>query len=213
MSFWHSHDFTVQRCAYLIGYVKEEQESFADEFSMNAGNGLSSGAKEPNKRLRAVVEAVYEPRQKCDGEAPIITESPEERAKMDKLLAALGLRRVGWVFTSLPREELLTPGDVLRIGRLQVRACACVRVQPQHTNKKQHQNLRQKIANSSKPRVTSPIKPFPHMPAGRFARRTPSTTQATRLHRSCPRRVDRVSNRTASRKSTCSKSLTRCRLC
>jgi len=98
VNLWTSTGMTVQRAAFLIGHFEDDPN-------------YPSGKK-------AVVEAVYEPPQVTDGSVVSLLEDPQE-ATVDRLLKAMGLERVGWCFTHLPRDFLVSSGDIRKMARLQ----------------------------------------------------------------------------------------------
>lgn len=91
----------MQRLGWMYGYYLED--------------------KNYDEGCRAVVEGIYEPPQEMIGE--IATNLDDSHiAQVDRIAEALGLERIGWIFTTLPLEsddQLLSPMEVLRIARFQ----------------------------------------------------------------------------------------------
>ncbi|XP_067951814.1 nuclear protein localization protein 4 homolog [Watersipora subatra] len=88
LNFWRSSG--QQRMGYLIGKYEEH-------------NDIPLG-------IRATIVAIYEPPQTCTKNSIEMHEDPNGWL-VDALLAALGLRRVGWILTDLLAEDL-TKGTV-----------------------------------------------------------------------------------------------------
>lgn len=102
VQYWrYERDLQEQRAGWLFGY-------FVDDPHYPKG-------------IRAVVEAIYEPPQ-CMKDASIVLLPDSKRSTVDRLAATLGLQCVGFLFTHLPREELLTSEEVLRTARYQLDA-------------------------------------------------------------------------------------------
>lgn len=95
----------VQRAAWLYGYVAPDPN-------------YPSGTK-------VVVEALYEPPQVWDPPTGAIKILPDQRqAHADALAAAMGLRRVGWMFTKKPlveggTEPTVSPRELQAMAALQ----------------------------------------------------------------------------------------------
>lgn len=100
VSLWTGSGMTIQRACMLIGHFEDD----------------------PNypRGKKAVVEAIYEPPQINDGNVVSLLEDPKE-AQVDRILAALGLCRVGWCFTHPPRDYFVSSGDVRKMARLQLK--------------------------------------------------------------------------------------------
>jgi nuclear protein localization family protein 4 len=96
---WQKHDMLTQRVGWLYGYYV--MDSVYDE------------------GIRAVMEAVYEPPQQSVAGSPVMLEDPQLK-DADRIAAALGLERIGWVFTTLPRDQdHLTSHEMMQIAQLQ----------------------------------------------------------------------------------------------
>lgn len=83
VQYWTQKDFSEQRMAYLYGYYAED----------------------PNYKegVRAIVEALYEPPQ--IGDYNDVTVKPDDKEVNANLIAnALGLEKIGWIFTTLEEE-------------------------------------------------------------------------------------------------------------
>lgn len=68
----------------------------------------------------AFCDVIYEPPQTGDEDSYSLAEDPDA-AVVDRVAALLGLRRVGWVFTSRPRKCILSGGDVKLACEMQER--------------------------------------------------------------------------------------------
>jgi nuclear protein localization family protein 4 len=96
---WQKHDMLTQRVGWMYGYYV--MDPVYDE------------------GIRAVMEAVYEPPQQSVAGAPVLLEDPQLK-DADRIAAALGLERIGWVFTTLPRDQdHLTSHEMMKIAALQ----------------------------------------------------------------------------------------------
>jgi nuclear protein localization family protein 4 len=71
---------------------------------------------------RAVVEGIYEPPQKCIEDTPVVDGDDKFLSTVDQIADALGLERLGFIFTSLGRdaEHLMTSREVLRAAKMQI---------------------------------------------------------------------------------------------
>lgn len=69
--------------------------------------------------IRAVCEAIYEPPQACISDVVSFLHDPQ-LVTADRLAAGLGLERIGWIFTHLPRDELLTAQELTQAARYQL---------------------------------------------------------------------------------------------
>eukprot|EP00929_Paragymnodinium_shiwhaense_P009953 TRINITY_DN114388_c0_g1_i1.p1 TRINITY_DN114388_c0_g1~~TRINITY_DN114388_c0_g1_i1.p1 ORF type:complete len:512 (+),score=144.59 TRINITY_DN114388_c0_g1_i1:161-1696(+) len=106
IGYWQNHllENAMQRVGWMYGYYLED--------------------KNYDEGCRAVMEAIYEPPQEMMGEMAVPKEGAEDpgRARVDRIAEALGLERIGWIFTSLPLDDdqLLSPTEVAKIARLQL---------------------------------------------------------------------------------------------
>jgi len=102
IGYWTGHllENAMQRFGYMYGYYLED----------------------PNypEGCRALVEGIYEPPQEMNGEMASALNDPHQ-ARVDRIAEALGIEKIGWMFTTLPLEDgqLLSPTEVQRIARLQ----------------------------------------------------------------------------------------------
>lgn len=88
-----------QRCAWLIGY-------YIDDPHYGAGG------------TRAVVEAIYEPTdQVSTPDLARFADTDTNLPAVETIAARLGMEIVGWMFTHLPRERLITAQEALYISR------------------------------------------------------------------------------------------------
>jgi len=92
----------TQRCGIMYGYYIEDP---------NYEGGY-----------RAVVEGIYEPPQQCIDDTAVADEKDDFQPTVDKIADALGLERLGFIFTSLGRdsEHLMTSREVLRAAKMQI---------------------------------------------------------------------------------------------
>jgi len=103
IGYWQNHllENAMQRMGWIYGYYVED--------------------KNYDEGCRGVLEAIYEPPQEMLGELATPLDDPN-RTRVDKIAEALGLERVGWIFTTLGIEDsqLRSPNEVQRMGRLQL---------------------------------------------------------------------------------------------
>ena len=92
----------TQRCGWMYGYYIED---------LNYEGGY-----------RAVLEGIYEPPQECVNDSAIPSENDPFLHTVDTVADALGLERIGFIFTSLGRskETLVTGPELLRMGKHQL---------------------------------------------------------------------------------------------
>ena len=92
----------TQRCGWMYGYYIEDP---------NYEGGY-----------RAVVEGVYEPPQQCIDDCAVLDEKDSFLSTADAVANALGLERIGLIFTSLGRDadHLMTSREVVRAAKLQI---------------------------------------------------------------------------------------------
>jgi len=106
IGYWQHHllENAMQRVGWMYGYYLEDA---------NYDEGC-----------RAIMEGVYEPPQEMIGEMAQPKDDPQ-KAMVDRIAEALGLERIGWIFTSLILDDglLVTPAEVLTMGRLQNENC------------------------------------------------------------------------------------------
>eukprot|EP00933_Yihiella_yeosuensis_P028245 TRINITY_DN22066_c0_g1_i1.p1 TRINITY_DN22066_c0_g1~~TRINITY_DN22066_c0_g1_i1.p1 ORF type:complete len:507 (+),score=106.69 TRINITY_DN22066_c0_g1_i1:127-1647(+) len=103
IGYWHSVllENAMQRSGWIYGYYLED--------------------KNYDEGTRVIVEGIYEPPQEMIGEFARPLPDDPNLARVDKIAEALGLERVGWIFTTLPLEDdtLLSPEEVCHIAKLQ----------------------------------------------------------------------------------------------
>jgi len=100
---WRANDMIVQQCGLMYGYYRDDP---------NYEDGC-----------RAVLEFIYHPKQESR-EGVFLGDyivDDEERKLVNQIAERLGLEYIGWIYTSLPTEELLTSHEVYGIGQLQRR--------------------------------------------------------------------------------------------
>jgi len=102
IGYWQTHllENAMQRVGWMYGYYLED--------------------KNYDEGCRAVLEGIYEPPQEMVGEMAQMKADPHI-ARVDRIAEALGIERIGWIFTTLLLEDglLLSPTEVQRIARLQ----------------------------------------------------------------------------------------------
>lgn len=91
----------MQRAGFMYGYYLED--------------------KNYDEGTRAIMEGIYEPPQEMVGEMSLPMENDPDQARVDRIAEALGLERIGWIFTSLLLEDgvLLSPQETQYIAKLQ----------------------------------------------------------------------------------------------
>eukprot|EP00922_Rhytidocystis_sp_ex-Travisia-forbesii_P072191 GHVS01107663.1.p1 GENE.GHVS01107663.1~~GHVS01107663.1.p1 ORF type:complete len:524 (-),score=85.76 GHVS01107663.1:236-1753(-) len=99
VNYWrYELDMCQQRGGWMYGYYKEDHH-----YPLG---------------IRAVCETIYEPPQiSSGGGVQFLADADLERA--DRIAAKLGIERIGWMFTHLPRDELLTADEVVQAARFQ----------------------------------------------------------------------------------------------
>uniref|UniRef100_A0A7S4QP37 Nuclear pore localisation protein NPL4 C-terminal domain-containing protein n=1 Tax=Alexandrium monilatum TaxID=311494 RepID=A0A7S4QP37_9DINO len=102
IGYWQTHllENGMQRAGWLYGYYLED--------------------KNYDEGCRAIMEGIYEPPQEMIGEMAQMKPDPHH-PRVDRIAEALGLERIGLIFTTLLLEDglLLSPNECLRIARLQ----------------------------------------------------------------------------------------------
>jgi len=102
IGYWQTHllENGMQRCGWMYGYYLED--------------------KNYDEGCRAIMEGIYEPPQEMAGEMATPGTDPAQ-SRVDRIADALGLERIGWIFTTLLLEDglLLSPNEVQRIARYQ----------------------------------------------------------------------------------------------
>lgn len=78
-------------------------------------------AEDPNFKegIRAVMEFIYEPPQDNHFNDFHILEDPENDFYVDEISHALGMERIGWVFTSLTNDCFLTSKELIAAAKFQ----------------------------------------------------------------------------------------------
>ena len=76
------------------------------------------------RNKKVVVEAIYEPPQESDPESAegyVVLEDPNEDT-VERVVGMLGLKRVGWIFGHLPREDgfQLSAAEIITAAEFQL---------------------------------------------------------------------------------------------
>jgi nuclear protein localization family protein 4 len=95
---WYTNGMALQRAGLLYG-------SYAPDPAYPSG-------------CKAVVQAIYEPPQSGATEGVTLREDPRE-AVVERIAGALGLQRIGWIFTHLPRDFVLASSELRRAAKFQ----------------------------------------------------------------------------------------------
>ena len=95
---WQKSGCTEQRIGYLYGYYSED----------------------PNypEGVRVNVEAIYEPPQISEINGALELDDPTMH-KVDMIASALKLERVGFIFTKMDQETVLTANELKRAAKQQ----------------------------------------------------------------------------------------------
>ncbi|KAI4839742.1 nuclear protein localization protein 4 [Plasmodium brasilianum] len=100
VNYWcFTNNMFEQRAGWMYGYYKEDTHY--------------------NLGIRAVCECIYEPPQ-INENNKIKLLSDDFIDSVDLIAERLGLERIGWIFTHLPRKEYLTSDEVVHIAKLQL---------------------------------------------------------------------------------------------
>ncbi len=98
---WERSGGSVQRAGLLLGrFLRQSSRDGTDS------------------RLVAAVEAIYEPPQASDLFGVALELDPRE-AEVERITAAAGLRRIGWILTHLPRNFRISAAEVRTAARFQ----------------------------------------------------------------------------------------------
>lgn len=97
-SLWQQTGMTVQRAGLLYG-------SYAPDVNFPDGK-------------KAIIQAIYEPPQSSDGVHVRLMEDPSEPA-VEAIAHALGLQRVGWIFTHPTRDYAVASNELRQMARFQ----------------------------------------------------------------------------------------------
>lgn len=98
VGFWQRAGMMEQRMGYLYGYYSEDP---------NYPNGV-----------RVNIEALYEPPQINDMNGFVELEDPD-MYKADRIACALGLEKVGHIFTKIDQDTFLNSHEIRRAAQLQ----------------------------------------------------------------------------------------------
>eukprot|EP01017_Pseudomicrothorax_dubius_P033291 TRINITY_DN4451_c0_g1_i3.p1 TRINITY_DN4451_c0_g1~~TRINITY_DN4451_c0_g1_i3.p1 ORF type:complete len:336 (-),score=77.01 TRINITY_DN4451_c0_g1_i3:127-1134(-) len=95
---WLAGGKILQRMGFLYGYYAEDP---------NYKNGV-----------RAIIEAIYEPPQKSEVSSVELLPDPFQN-QVDVLAQHLGFERIGWIFTTLDQDTVLSSHDLRQAARFQ----------------------------------------------------------------------------------------------
>lgn len=87
------------RVGFLYGYFAE------DPFYKNG--------------IRAIVEAIYEPKQVCTYDSFEIKDSDDRKMKVELIAESLGLQKLGIIISTHNDKVIFTESDVRMIARMQ----------------------------------------------------------------------------------------------
>lgn len=100
VNYWYTYNNMLeQRIGWMYGYYREDNHY--------------------NLGIRAVCECIYEPPQFCEDNKIHLLED-DFLPTVDLIAERLGLERIGWIFTHLPRQEYLTSDEVVNIAKMQL---------------------------------------------------------------------------------------------
>ncbi|SOV11596.1 nuclear protein localization protein 4, putative [Plasmodium sp. gorilla clade G2] len=101
VNYWYTYNNMLeQRMGWMYGYYKEDNHY--------------------NLGIRAVCECIYEPPQYCEDNKIHLLQD-DFLPTVDVIAERLGLERIGWIFTHLPRQEYLTSDEVVNIAKIQLK--------------------------------------------------------------------------------------------
>lgn len=132
--------FQRQRFGYLYGKFidepmsKEELEKMPKRETLFGTELPGTEIKNIRKNLKVLVEAVYEPPQEADPNAPegfVALDDPMEE-QVETIANLLGLRKVGWIFGHPPREKgfQMSSAEVIMAAELQIECAEGVEETP-----------------------------------------------------------------------------------
>lgn len=121
-AYLRNFNFQRNRFAFLYGKVIEFDED-ADTAKKDSSN---VNTNEEYTKKRVIVEAIYEPPQAADPDAPegfIQLDDPMEET-VENIAEMVGLQRVGWIFGHPPREKgfQMSAAEVIMAAELQLEA-------------------------------------------------------------------------------------------
>mmetsp|Transcript_1341 Transcript_1341/g.1591 ORF Transcript_1341/g.1591 Transcript_1341/m.1591 type:complete len:507 (+) Transcript_1341:96-1616(+) len=141
-SYLRTFMFQRQRFGYLYGKFidvpQTEEEKNASALPKREtlfGTELpGTEIKHVTKNQQVVVEAIYEPPQEADPNAPegfIALDDPMEE-QVESIANLLGLRKVGWIFGHPPREEgfQMSAAEVIMAAELQIECAEGIQETP-----------------------------------------------------------------------------------
>jgi len=124
-SYLRTFTFQRQRFGYLYGKFIDEEVDGEHKPKKEMLFGTEIGElKHVTKNKKVVVEAIYEPPQEADPNAPegfIVLDDPMEE-QVEALAGLLGLQRVGWIFGHPPRETgfQMSAAEIIMAAELQI---------------------------------------------------------------------------------------------
>jgi nuclear protein localization protein 4 homolog len=117
--------FQRKRMAFLYGKFVPMDEDAMDTTSSNSTT---------TKKMKTIVEAIYEPPQEIDPDAAegFVQLEDEKEEKVEQLAQMLGLTKVGWIFAHAPREDgfVMNAAEILMTAELQLEAAGGVEETP-----------------------------------------------------------------------------------
>lgn len=77
-------------------------------------------AEDPDYELgvRAIVEAIYEPPQTGTYSNVVIKDDPFQ-SQVDMVASAMGLQKIGWIYTSKDQDTYMSPNHILKAAKYQ----------------------------------------------------------------------------------------------
>jgi len=103
----------VQRCAYLIGRYEFVENNLTQKKTVSTS---FKAVDAESKLMAAKIYALYEPPQKGDGRGVKLVKDHNEKL-VDSVVAACNMKRIGMVYTTLPRGGKKYDGDIFMSGR------------------------------------------------------------------------------------------------
>jgi len=129
-SYLRTFAFQRQRFGYLYGKFvdvpedEDEKNKLPQKETLFGTELPDSEIKHFAKNQQVLVEAIYEPPQECDPNAPegfVALDDPMEE-QVEAVASLLGLRKVGWIFGHPPREKgfQMSSAEIVMAAELQI---------------------------------------------------------------------------------------------